>query len=106
MSAKDRRGSHKVRQPAFASRAGSVLRGFPMRRTLAICWLAALLPAVSLAALFVSANKPVFVWGESVKVSAILTDEAGGVLPMGPVTWSVDVPANATVAADGTVTPR
>lgn len=106
MSAKDRRGPHKVHQPAFASCAGSVLRGIPMRRTFAVCWLAALLPSLSLAALFVSANKPVFVWGESVKVSAILTDETGRALPMGPVTWSVDVPANATVAADGTVTPR
>ena len=77
-----------------------------MRRALAVCLLAALLPAVSLGALFVSANKTVFVWGESVKVSAILTDESGRVLPMGPVTWSVDVPANATVAADGAVTPR
>jgi hypothetical protein len=59
-----------------------------------------------LSTFFVSASKPVFTWGESVKVTASLLDENNKPIPTGPPTWTVDVPALATIAADGTVTPR
>jgi hypothetical protein len=59
-----------------------------------------------LSTFFVSADKPSFVWGEAVKVTAALYDETGKARSAGPVTWSVNPAGAATVAADGTVTPR
>ena len=55
---------------------------------------------------FVSTNKASFVWGEAVKVTAAWYDENGRPRSAGPVTWTVDPAGAATLAADGTVTPR
>jgi hypothetical protein len=58
-----------------------------------------------LSTFFVSANKPSFIWGEPVKVSAEFYDENGNALNPGAITWSVNPSSAATIAADGTITP-
>ena len=61
---------------------------------------------VLLSTFFVSASKPDFVWGEPVKVTAAFFDETGKPLTTGPVAWTVVPSTAASVASDGTVTPR
>jgi hypothetical protein len=54
----------------------------------------------------VSATKPSFIFGEPIKLTARVKDGFGNLLPQAVVNWTVDPPAAATIAADGTVTPR
>ncbi len=61
---------------------------------------------ILLSAFFVSTSKPSFVWGEPVKVTAASYDETGKPRTIGNVAWTVAPSTAASVAPDGTVTPR
>lgn len=54
---------------------------------------------------FVTTEKTTFVWGERVKVKAVVRDVQGAELIGKPITWSVIPDGSGTIATDGTITP-